>query len=438
MKTTSSLSVAAVAVALAVGGMVSPPLFGASPALAADAKKTVSNKLGKQFQEAQSLVSQKNYKGALTKIDELKAAPGKTAYENFVIAELQTAAYVGTQDYTNAAKAMEAALDSGEAPAASKQQRAKNIANTYFAAKNMAKFNEASAKYQKDFGADIDLQLLAAQGLFQDGKYKEAAQAARTVISTAEAKGQPAKEDWLKLVYAAENKAGNAAAEKAAVEALVARYPKPEYWNALLINAQKTIKGPKVQLEIYRIMLAAGVMQKTEEYMDMAQLSIQAGVPAEAEKVIQKGQAAKLLMEGPQKDRHLRLQNMALTQIKEKDAALAQQEADAKAAATGDADVQVGEVFASKGQTDKAIEAIQRGIKKGVKDKDDANLRLGVVYLSAGKRTEANNAFKAITPNSSSAQIARLWTLLGTNAVAAAAAPVPAAKAAPAKKTAGK
>ena len=72
--------------------------------------------------------------------------------------------------------------------------------------------------------------------------------------------------------------------------------------------------------------------------MDMAQLSIQAGVPAEAEKVIQKGQAAKLLMEGPQKDRHLRLQNMALTQIKEKDAALAQQEADAKAAATGDAD----------------------------------------------------------------------------------------------------
>ncbi len=148
------------------------------------------------------------------------------------------------------------------------------------------------------------------------------------------------------------------------------------------------------------------------------------------------GQAAKLLMEGPQKDRHLRLQNMAIQQSKEKDAALPQQEADAKAAPTGDADVQVGEAFWSKGQNDKAVEAIQRGIKKGVKDKDDANLRLGVVYLSAGKRNEAANAFKALTPNSASAQIARLWTLLGSNAAAAAAPPAKAA--APAAKTAAK
>ena len=434
MKTTTSLSVAAVAVALTIGGVISPTHMGVSPAQAADAKKQISNKFGKQFQEAKALIDQKNYKAALPKLDELKALPGKSAYESFVVAELQTAAYVGTADYANAAKAMEAAIETGEAPAATKQARAKNIANTYFAAKNIAKFNEASAKYQKDFGPDVDLQLLAAQGLYQERKFKEAAEAARTVIKTAESKGQPAREDWLKLVYSAEHEAGNAAGEKVAVETLVARYPKPEYWNALLINAQKTIRGPKVQLDIYRIMLAAGVMQKTDEYMDMAQLSIQAGVPAEAEKVIQKGQAAKLLMEGPQKDRHLRLQAMAAAQTKEKDTGLAQQEADAKAAATGDADVQVGEVFWSKGQTDKAVEAIQRGLKKGVKDKDDANLRLGVVYLTSGKRGEAANAFKAITPNSAPAQIARLWTLLGSNAVAAAAP----ASAAPAKAAAKK
>src|SRR5688500_1246045 len=131
MKTTS-LSVAAMTVALAVGGMVSPTLLGTSPAIAAEAGKKVSAKLGKQFHDAQTLMTQKKHKEALAKLGELKAAPNKTPYENFLIAELSTAAYLGLQDYTTAARSMDTALNSGQAPEASKQQRLKNIAMTYF------------------------------------------------------------------------------------------------------------------------------------------------------------------------------------------------------------------------------------------------------------------------------------------------------------------
>ena len=60
---------------------------------------------------------------------------------------------------------------------------------------------------------------------------------------------------------------------------------------------------------------------------------------------------------------------------------------------------------------DKAIEAYQAGIKKGVKDKDEAQLRLGVAYLNQNKRPQAAEAFKAITPTSPWAQLARLWNL---------------------------
>ena len=87
--------------------------------------------------------------------------------------------------------------------------------------------------------------------------------------------------------------------------------------------------------------------------------------------------------------------------------------AEAKAAPTGDPEVHVGEIYWVNGQADRAVAAYQAAIKKGVKDKDEAQLRLGVVYLGQNKRPQANDAFKAITPTSPWAQLARLWTLYG-------------------------
>ena len=46
-----------------------------------------------------------------------------------------------------------------------------------------------------------------------------------------------------------------------------------------------------------------------------------------------------------------------------------------------------------------------------MKDKDEAQLRLGVAYLNQNKRPQAAEAFKAITPTSPWAQLARLWNL---------------------------
>ena len=159
---TTAVSVLALSVALSVAGLnfEAPLTIQSAFAGEAAAKKTVSAKLGKQFQDAQAFIQQKKFKEALAKIEELKAAQGKTAYETFVISQLSYAAYNGTQQYGLAAAAAAAMVESPETPANQKQVLAKGVAQNYFLAKNYPKFSEESASYQKQYGADLDLQNL--------------------------------------------------------------------------------------------------------------------------------------------------------------------------------------------------------------------------------------------------------------------------------------
>ena len=59
---------------------------------------------------------------------------------------------------------------------------------------------------------------------------------------------------------------------------------------------------------------------------------------------------------------------------------------EAAAQPTGDADIKLGYAYASYGDYEKGIEAMQRGLKKGnLKAEDEAHLLLGVTYFNAKK-----------------------------------------------------
>src|SRR6185312_13664477 len=118
----------------------------------------------------------------------------------------------------------------------------------------------------------------------------------------------------------------------------------------------------------------------------------------EATKIMQAGVQKGVIGTGPQKDRHQRLMDMAKKQTADAAATLAQRETEAKAAPNGDAEVAIGMSYWSTGQYDKAVADIQDAIKKGVTDKDNAQLRLGMAYLGAGKKAQADAAFKAAKP----------------------------------------
>ena len=152
-------------------------------------------------------------------------------------------------------------------------------------------------------------------------------------------------------------------------------------------------------------------MRNAKSYTDMAELALQESLPGDALRVMEQGKAKGVLGKGPQADRHARLMTMAKEKAAEDQATLSAGEAEAAAQESGDADVMFGEAYWTYGQYEKAVAAIERGIGKGVKNMDEAHLRLGLAFLGAGDKPKATAAFKKITAGSPEAQIAHLWTL---------------------------
>ena len=106
----------------------------------------------------------------------------------------------------------------------------------------------------------------------------------------------------------------------------------------------------------------------------------------------------------------------AATHASEKKAELPALEAAAKASATGDEYVELGMVYYSFGQLDKAADALKAGIAKGkLKNPADARLNLGLVLLKSGQKGEALKAFRAAESDDEVTQrIAELWALYAT------------------------
>ncbi|MBV9539731.1 MAG: hypothetical protein JO167_00560, partial [Alphaproteobacteria bacterium] len=152
---------------------------------------------------------------------------------------------------------------------------------------------------------------------------------------------------------------------RTALEQLVSRTNKPEYWSQLLTTAEGT-KGLKDHqtLDIYRIKLMTGSINKPEQYMLLAQIALQLGCAAEAQAVLKKGVDAKVLQPN---DRLNRLMAMAGGQ-----AATNAANAGRAAAGNGDALIKLSEDLWGQGKYDDALKFAKAGIAKGVSDQPNA------------------------------------------------------------------
>jgi hypothetical protein len=153
-------------------------------------------------------------------------------------------------------------------------------------------------------------------------------------------------------------------------------------------------------------------MQTTSEYMEAAQLSLQAGYPADAKKFIDQGYAAGLLGTGAESDRHRRLKDMAAKNLAEDAKTLGQDDAQAAAAKDGTALLNAGFNYVLNGKSEKGLEMMEQGIRRGgLKYPDDARLHLGYAYHVAGHKQKAIQVFKTVQGGDGPASLARLWII---------------------------
>lgn len=382
------------------------------PSASAEEEK-VGAKVGKPLQAAQELAQKKQFNEALAKVKEAEAVATKTPFEQFKIDEFKVYIHLQRGDYASAGRSMEATIASGRLPADEVTKRYKSLAQISFQLKDYGKVVEYGRKYLQGAPGDTDVQLLIVQAQYLLKDFKSSAEGLRTVIASAEKAGREVKQDWLQLLMSSEYEQKNMAGVATALDMLLKRYPSEKYWRDRLQMVQDLPDlGDRENFEILRLMNEVGVLKDAGEVIELAELSIQLGLPGEAKTVLEKGFASQTLGTGEGADRQKRLLNMASTQAADDAKTLAQVEKEAAGAATGDAQAKVGEAYLNYGQLDAAVAALQAGIAKGgLKSVDTANLQLGIAQYRLGKIQEATTALAAVTQNQALKELAVLWTL---------------------------
>jgi tetratricopeptide (TPR) repeat protein len=165
-------------------------------------------------------------------------------------------------------------------------------------------------------------------------------------------------------------------------------------------------------LMIYRVMFDTHSMNADTDYIEMAQLLGDAGLPGEAQAVLEKASSSGALKD-EHKERTTRLLAALKTRADADKKGLPQLDAEAQKNPAGQLDVKLGEVYFGAGDYQNAATAISRGIGKGqVKQMDEAYIYLGRAQVALKSTVEAKKAFEKLksVPNESP-RVLKLWEL---------------------------
>ena len=387
-------------------------LAGAASLLSTAQAQALRPEVGKPLQQASELIKAGKGKEALAKVREADGVAGKTAAEQLMIDRMKGSAAQRAGDNPAAIAAFEAVFPKVTGTDAA--QVAEQLATAYSAAKDWAKTGQWIQKAQSLGGNSAQLKQLQAYVQSQSGDFAAVAKDAGAAVAASEQAGKRPEEGDLLRLADAQARTGNPAGQGATLEKLLFNYPKKEYWSIYLGRLQrKSGFSDRFSLDLMRLKLATGSLAKTDEFMEMSQLALQAGLPAEGKAIVDKGFAAGALGNGAEAERHKRLRDMANKQEAEAKLSIATRAEAAAAAKEGNDLVQIGYAYATMGQADKGVSLIEQGIAKGsLKRPEDAKLKLGLAMLQSSKhKSKAVQVLRGVQGNDGAADLGRLWAL---------------------------
>ncbi len=378
------------------------------------AAHAVSAAVAKPLKEASELVHAGKAKEALAK---LNGVTGAGPDDTYMLARIRGAAYQRMGDNGAAVQQLEAAFATGKVPASDAGPLAETIAGVYAQQHNNAQALKwiEKAKAAGDNSGTLRQIQDYVQG--SSGDYGQIARDNAAKIQAAESSGRRPDEDDLLRLADAYRHTGNKAGDMVVKEKLVTYYAANKQYAGIYLSDLPGKSGfsPRFSLDLLRLRLSSGNLTASADFMEMAQLLLQAQLPAEAKAVVDKGYAAGVLGTGAEASRQQRLRDLVNKSVADAAASLIKRTSDAKVSKTGDDLVAIGAEYASMGKYDEGIELIQQGIAKDtLKHPEDAKLRLGVALLQSGKaKAAAIKALRSVQGTDGAPEVARLYIALG-------------------------
>jgi tetratricopeptide (TPR) repeat protein len=388
-------------------------LAAVSPAFSADKpKQEITRVIAKEISAAQKAMQANQWAEALKNLEVAETKSPLTTFDKKTIEEFKGICYVRLNKLKEAETAYEAAIATGG-------YAADELPKTYRLLFQLAATNKQDAKaieYGKQaseagVATDNDL-LIMSQLYYQQKDCKNSSLWGDKAVAAFKKAGEAPKEVIYQIKLQCASDANDTAGMKASLYDLIRLTNKTSYWNNLIRLERQDERDDHNTLMIYRLMYDTNSMNADTDYIEMAQLLGDAGLPGEAQTVLEKASSSGVLKD-EHKERTNRLLNSLKTRADSDKKSLPQLDAEAAKNPAGELDLKLGEVYFGAGDYPNAIKAINRGLGKGgIKQMDEAYVYLGRSEVATKDTADAKKALEKLktVPNISQ-RVLKLWEL---------------------------
>ena len=370
--------------------------------------QTLSQATYKQMEAAQKAFEAKDYKGAETALDPLKARYEKlNDFEKATLWNLYAAIYRSEDDNKRAVDAYVQVLKQNNLPEGLRDNALFALAQTLFLMEDYKRSVEVMKKW---FAVVQDVQpdayILMAQAYYQMQDYAAAKEPIIKALSVAKQRSQPFKENWLGLLRAVFYEMKDYANATKVMEVLVATYPKDTYF-VQLAGLYGLQGDQKKQAEMMHVAYVGGYVSQSGDVLNLARLYMAQEAPQRAVDLIKTKLRDKTLELNIE---NLQLLAQGLSLAKDIDESIPVLNKLASLSGESKHYNYLGQAYMQQGDWAKAAGAFDAALKaKDVGNADSMRMQLGTALYNDGKLQPAKGVFGAIPNSSPNGEAAANW-----------------------------
>jgi predicted negative regulator of RcsB-dependent stress response len=394
--------------------------FASHGVLAADKDKDkpkgneISRVIAKEMTAAQKAMQANQWNEALKNLEAAETKSPLTTFDKKTIFDFKGFAYIKLNKMKEAETAYEAAIATGAYPADELAKVNKMMFRITAQNQQYPKAIEFGKQVADSGAASADDLAIMAQLYYLQKDCKNSAVWADKSISASRKTGETPKENLYLFKLQCASDASDNAAMAVVLYDLIRLTNKPSHWNTLLRIERQDLHDDRSTLQIDRLMYDTKGMTQDTDFIELAQLLGDQGLPGEAANVLD-AVLASPAMKDEHKERTNRLLNSLKTRAETDKKGMAQLDADAAKNANGNISLSAGELHYALGDYPAAVTALTAAIQKGqLKKPDDAYVYLGRSQAALKNYPEAKKAFAQLkTVPGVNPKIAKVWDLYG-------------------------
>ncbi|MSP36328.1 MAG: hypothetical protein EXR25_11410 [Limnohabitans sp.] len=371
--------------------------------------------MAKSLQAAQDALKAGQLDSALSLSQQTLAMPGITAIEKPLIQRTLAVAALQAKNFPLAVSTLENLIQEmpESTPAAQKKPLIESLLNASQQAQDFPKLVDWARIYLKLEGSNPSVRPVLIQTLSVLKRHDEVVQEMKEKIRLDEETKVKTPESELRMLAVSQRQLKDDSGYNGTLKRLLQNYPSKAYWAEIIPRvARQANFNARFDLDLYRLLEQTGNMEDAYEYVDMANLALKAGLPAEASRVLEQAYATGLMGKGSDAVNHQKLRQQIQQRFNEDEKALPALEKSAKDA---NALASLADVYAAKQKWDQSQAFYSKALAMGsLRREAETRLHAGIALFKLGQKAEANTMWDSIQGDATAIELAQLWKALST------------------------